>query len=119
VRRWVGGQDLRVTSKTVVPTIRLDTFLNLANIQTVDYLKIDAQGMDLAVVKSAGNRLKDISRIYLEVCVTPYPPYRGAATKSDIAEFLLSQGFVLVGVDTQSDGQEENLTFENKAASRT
>ena len=116
VRRWVGGHDLRVASKTVVPTIRLDTFLNMVNIQTVDYLKIDAQGMDLAVVKSAGDRLKDIRRIYLEVCVSPYPTYRGASTKSEIVDFLSTHGFSLVGVDTQSDGQEENLTFENNSA---
>jgi FkbM family methyltransferase len=114
--RWVGAHDLRVASRTIVPTIRLDTFLNRANIQTVDYLKIDAQGMDLAVVKSAGDRLKDIRRIFLEVCVTPYPPYRGAPTKGEVVEFLSTQGFALAAVETQSDGQEENLTFQNTAA---
>ena len=70
VRNWVGAQDLRTVDKVTVGTIRLDTFLNLAEIQTVDYLKIDAQGMDLEVVRSAGNRLKDIHRICLECDVS-------------------------------------------------
>jgi FkbM family methyltransferase len=118
-RKWVGGHDLRVVSKMVVPTIRLDTFLNMANIQTVDYLKIDAQGMDLAIVKSAGNRLKDIRRIHLEVCVTPYPLYRGVPSKSEVVEFMMAQGFALVVTETQGEGQEENLTFENKLGSST
>src|ERR1700730_10299435 len=48
-RQWTGGPEIRVVDKTTVPTIRLDTFMNLAGIQTVDYLKIDAQGADLAV----------------------------------------------------------------------
>ena len=116
VDRWVGDLDLREVSKMTVPTIRLDTFLNLTGIKTVDYLKIDAQGTDLAVVKSAGSRLKDIRKIYLEVYVTPHPLYHGACTKSEIVEYLEAQGFSLVGVEPQSDGQEENLTFENTAA---
>lgn len=115
VRRWVGGQDLRVVEKVAVGTIRLDTFLNLVGIQTVDHLKIDAQGMDLEVVRSAGDRLKDIHRICLECYVTPHPLYRGASTKDETVEFLESQGFRLIDVLAQSDGQEENLTFENRA----
>lgn len=116
VRNWVGAQDLRTVEKVTVGTIRLDTFLNLAQIQSVDYLKVDAQGMDLEVVRSAGNRLKDIHRICLECDVTPHPLYRGASTKSETIEFLESRGFALIDVLPQSDGQEENLTFENKAA---
>ncbi len=115
-RHWIGGRDVRVVNKTVVPTIRLDTFMNLVGIQTVDYLKIDAQGSDLAVLKSAGNRLKDLRKIYVEVSITPYPVYNGSPSKAEIVEFLEARGFELVGVDTQSDGQEENLTFANRAA---
>jgi FkbM family methyltransferase len=117
-RRWVGGSQnsISVVSKTVVPTIRLDTFMNFAGIQTVDYLKIDAQGSDLAVVKSLGNRLKDLRKIYLEVSVTPNPVYRGEATKTEVVEFLQGRGFDLVAAEPQSDAQEENLTFTNRAA---
>ena len=115
-RRWIGGAGISVVSKSVVPTIRLDTFMNLAGIETVDYLKIDAQGADLSVVRSLGNRLKDLRKIYLEVSVTPYPVYRGEAGKDATIDFLIQRGFELVGVEPQSDGQEENLTFENRAA---
>jgi methyltransferase FkbM-like protein len=116
VRNWAGAQDLRTVDKVTVGTIRLDTFLNLAGIQTVDYLKIDAQGLDLDVVRSAGNRLKDIHRICLECDVSAHPLYRGASTKSETVEFLESRGFALIDVLVQSEGQEENLTFDNKAA---
>lgn len=117
-RHWVGGgQDIRVVSKTMVPTIRLDTFMKLAGIQSVDYLKIDAQGSDLAVLRSSGNRLKDLRKIYLEVSVTPYPVYHGSPRRAEIVEFLEAHGFELASTETQSDGQEENLTFVNRAAS--
>lgn len=114
-RRWI-GQDIRVVSKTLVPTIRLDTFMNLSGIQTVDYMKIDAQGADLAVLKSSGDRIKDFRKIHLEVSVTAHPLYCGSATKEETVEFLEARGFELVAVESQSDGQEENLTFENIAA---
>ena len=115
-RRWIGGEGISVVSRTLVPTIRLDTFMNLTGIQTVDYLKVDAQGADLSVVKSLGNRLKDLRKIYLETSVTEYPIYQGSAGKTQIVEFLKDRGFILVDTESQSDGQEENLTFENRSA---
>jgi FkbM family methyltransferase len=115
-RQWVGGNGINVVSRTVVPTVRLDTFMNLAGIQTVDYLKIDAQGADLSVVKSLGDRLRDVRKIYLEVFVTPHPVYHGTASKDEVVKFLSARGFELVAVDAQSDGQEENLTFINRVA---
>jgi FkbM family methyltransferase len=114
IEKWVGGQDLRVVAKRVVPTIRLDTFMRLTGIKKVDFLKIDAQGTDLAVVKSLGERLKDVRKIYLEVYVTKDPLYRGTCTKDEVMEYLGKRGFELVAAEPQSDGQEENLTFENR-----
>src|SRR5579872_1427292 len=119
VSKWSGATGLQTLEKVTVGTIRLDTFLNLSGIESVDYLKIDAQGLDLAVVKSAGDRLKDIHRICVECDVTSNPMYRGTPTKNETVEFLQSQGFALIDVLKQSDGQEENLTFENSAPPRT
>ncbi len=117
VSKWVGASDLRTVEKVTVGTIRLDTFLDLAGIPSVDYLKVDAQGMDLDVVRSAELRLKDIHRICVECDITSNPLYRGASTKTETVEFLESHGFGLIDVLPQSEGQEENLTFENKLAS--
>ena len=70
VRTWVGVENHVEQSTITVPTIRLDTLMDLMAIEQVAYLKIDAQGMDLAVVRSAGRRLRDILKITLEVGVT-------------------------------------------------
>jgi len=111
LKRWKGGDKLVVTDTAMVPTIRLDTFLNQVGIQTVAYLKIDAQGADLAVVRSAGERLRDINCISLEVQTTTVPLYRNASRKEDVLQFLREAGFELVGTEGQSYNQEENLTF--------
>ena len=110
-RTWIGGEALAVESTTIVPTIRLDTFMRLAGIEKVDYLKIDAQGMDLAVLRSAGSRLEDVAKIMIEVDLTPSPLYVGAAAKLEAVCFLRQAGFELLQAEKQTYGQEENLTF--------
>jgi len=111
LRRWVGGELLKVQSKAMVPTIRLDTFMNRMRISRVDYLKVDAQGADLAVIRSAGERLKDIRKIKLEVATTPVSLYEGAGRRSEVVDYLGRSGFTLASSEAQSCGQEENLTF--------
>jgi FkbM family methyltransferase len=112
--KWKGPEDLRIESQIVVPTIRLDTFMRLMNIEKVDYLKIDTQGADFQVILSAGARLKDIRKIQLEVDLLPVRLYHGSVGKNEIVGYLKDQGFVLSHVEVQSQGQEENLTFVRK-----
>ena len=64
---WIDGELLIQEREIVVPTTWLDTFLNESRIAEVEFLKLDAQGDDFAVIQSAGDRLGDIGRIKLEV----------------------------------------------------
>lgn len=111
VEHWIGGDQLRVVSKVTVPTIRLDTFMNLAAIDKVDFLKVDAQGADLSVVRSAGKRIKDIRKITLETAVTPLRCYVGAPSKDELVDHMIRSGFALAEAKRKTHGQEENLTF--------
>jgi hypothetical protein len=115
-RTWRGGEVLREESVVTVPTIRLDTFMSIAGVARVDFLKIDAQGNDLAVIRSAGHRIRDISKINLEVDVTPKRLYQGSPSKQEVLSFMQAAGFTLVANEQQSYGQEENLTFERNSA---
>lgn len=109
--RWKGGDLLGQQREILVPVTRLDSFMQREGIGRIEFLKIDAQGADLAVLRSAGDRLPDIDRVQLEVAVTPQQLYRGAADKPAILAFMAAHGFQLAGTETQSEGQEENLTF--------
>ncbi len=111
VAQWQDNSGLQVAEVQYVPSIRLDTFLDRAGIAHVDYLKVDAQGADLAVVRSAGKRLVDIDRIRLEVQVVR-SPYMGASNKTETVAYLEAHGFRLVSAQPWSLGQEENLDFE-------
>jgi len=116
LRQWEGGDEFQLEATLTVPTIRLDTFLNQAGISKVNYLKIDAQGADLAVIRSAGERLRDIDRISLEVQITEVPLYRNSPGKEEVVQFMTGAGFDLVSTEKQSHGQEENLTFSRRAS---
>jgi hypothetical protein len=59
------------------------------------------------VIRSAGERLRDIDRISLEVQTTPFELYRGASRKEEVLAYLGAAGFELVGVEPQSFDQEE------------
>jgi FkbM family methyltransferase len=109
--QWIGGEQLEEMTAVTVPAMRLDTFLNRMGIARVDYLKVDAQGADLAVLRSAGARLRDIQRIQEEVQVTSRQLYRGAGTRSEVEAFLQAAGFQLVTAQTQNHAQEQNLVF--------
>ncbi|TMF76823.1 MAG: FkbM family methyltransferase [Chloroflexi bacterium] len=111
VKEWITEQEFKVVGTMTVPTMRLDTFMNEARIDAVEYLKIDAQGLDLEVVKSAGDRLRDVAKVQLEATTASYRQYEGAPGKSVIIEYMDSKGFRLAGEEIQSHGQEANLTF--------
>jgi FkbM family methyltransferase len=108
---WRGGEVLNVERKLVVPTIRLDTFLDLMGIPEVHFLKVDAQGADLAVVRSLGRRIKDVRKISLEVQINPVPLYVGGSQKGEVEQYLRAAGFSLDSCEKQSYDQEENLTY--------
>jgi len=111
LQTWVGVQNHKIQGTVIVPTIRLDTFMDLVGLERIDFLKIDAQGMDLCVIRSAGRKLGNIARITLEVAVAPVALYKGAPSKSEVMNFLKDAGFALERTERQTHGQEENLTF--------
>ena len=81
-------------------------------IREVSFLKIDAQGADLSVIRSAGARLSTIRRISLEVQIADNALYAGGSEKKATVDYLQNSGFRLVSTEKQSYGQEESLTFE-------
>jgi FkbM family methyltransferase len=114
LEQWIGGEQLKVEARFAVPALRLDTFLERAGIRQVEFLKIDAQGADLAVLRSAGERLRDIQKISLEVQITPVPLYEGGSLKEAVLQHMQRAGFHLITAERQSHDQEENLTFERQ-----
>ena len=82
-------------------------------IEYIDYIKIDAQGSDLKILKGAGDYLKD-----KVVYVTAEPDghyYKGCSdcTQDNIDTFMVSQGFKRIKHPNTIDPTYINLKFEH------
>jgi FkbM family methyltransferase len=83
------GELLSVVATRPLETKRLD---DLAETAGTDYLKIDVQGGELAVLRGAVERLRDVLVVHTEVEFLPL--YKDQPLFADIDSFLRSQGFV-------------------------
>ena len=109
--QWGESVNFSVIGEVSIPTIRLDTFMHLAKIERVDYLKVDAEGADLLVIKSAADRIRDIRTIKAEVEVCDFRSFVGAPSKVEMISFMKEKGFSLTAVESQNEDRQENLTF--------
>lgn len=72
---------------------RLDSIINGIGTK-FDFLKVDTQGTELNVLKSAGDLLSNFKGIQVECNHVPF--YKEGALTDDINNFLESKGFVFV-----------------------
>ena len=83
----VGTQDVAVTT--------LPEAVSLQELGARNLLKIDVQGFELEVLKSAGPLLPRFAWIYVECSYLPL--YEGQPLADEVIAFMLAQGFVLSG----------------------
>lgn len=78
-----------------VRTDTVDSIADAHNVKTIDILKMDAQGAELAILHGAAGLLASgsIRLIYTEAQFRPL--YHGAGTFAEISEYLSRYGFVL------------------------
>lgn len=111
---WLGRADLRVTNQIQVDMIRLDSFVREHRIQAIDFLHIDTQGTDVAVLKSLG---KEISRVRAGVVEVPQSEsvmlYKNQHTRQEAIDFLTTHGFEIW--KTTSQQNEDNLFFRRNS----
>lgn len=80
-----------------VKTTTLDTWAQANNIQKVDFLWLDMQGMELNVLKAAQSLLKTVKVIYIEVEFLE--AYAGQYLYRDVKNWLQEKGFDEVAHD--------------------
>lgn len=92
-RGWRGVQD---TQSITVPAVSVLDYLT----HPVDFLKMDIEGMEYEVIKTAGERLRHVKHIVIEV----HP--RSDRRMAEIEKVLQSAGFVIEKeVDTDRLGK--------------
>lgn len=100
-----------------VETTRLDTFIENNNLQDtiIDFIHIDAQGVDLDCLKSTGKYIKNVMAGVLETVKNEEKSiYIGQNnnTYENVEQFLTSNGFKILSVDSNDNTQcEYNVSF--------
>jgi hypothetical protein len=80
----------------------------------VELLKIDTEGHDLDVVRSAGDDIRRVKHIQLEVQSGP-EYYVGGTREEQAIAYLAAHGFTLVRKWDHPHGWAHDLTFRNDA----
>ncbi len=97
-------------SKESVETIKLDSFLSMNNIESVDLLWLDLQGVEPDVLM-ASNKLSKVKYIYSEVSVLEN--YENQILYEDFKKFMIDNGFKVHFEDIRwEDGG--NVLFKNR-----
>jgi len=93
--------------------IRLDAFVKKHNISRIDFLHIDTQGTDLAVLNSLGGELTRVRAGVLEVPQSKeLMLYKGQHTREQAISWLETHGFIVWKTVAQQN--EDNLYFRRR-----
>ncbi|MBV6821303.1 FkbM family methyltransferase, partial [Rahnella sp. PD12R] len=111
---WADRKDLFHSRAVEVETKRLDTFLDTVEFKEIDFIKIDVQGLDLSVLRSAGNYLEKIRAGMLEVpAITDKSLYENTNDDMRIAlNYLFENGFQVYSIKPNDEASNEfNIYF--------
>ena len=91
--KWEGRPDFHFTKQVTVQKKRLDNFINENNIESIDYLWVDAQGNDFKVMKSLGDKIDIVKEGKCEGSYSVDLYVNTENNVNDIVEWLTSKGF--------------------------
>jgi FkbM family methyltransferase len=95
-----------------VETIRMDYFISKNNIKSVDFVKIDVEGLTYEVLKGFGKEIKKVKALQIETEFAPI--WKGQKTWETIYNLLKSKDFQLVDYELQEDGLQADSFWIQK-----
>jgi FkbM family methyltransferase len=99
-------------NKIEVPCIRVDDWVNENNIETIDLLWIDVQGVELQVLKSIGENIRNVKAIQTEVGLVEL--YKNQTTHVDLDAYLVEYGFECIKQMPTTCKTEMDVIYVNK-----
>lgn len=94
MEKWPGHDELHfVGHYEKIMCLRLDTIMDMFNIEKIDYLEIDTQGNDFNVLKSLGNRIGDVVAGKCEAFAGDIDLYKSSNRFEEVSTWLNDNGF--------------------------
>lgn len=88
--------NIRYVDRVLVDVVRMDTFLTDNNINTIDYFHCDAQGEDLKILKSFGNKINIIQKGKVEASLNDELYSDTSNNINEVIQFLTNSGFDII-----------------------
>ncbi len=80
-----------ITGKLEIDAIRLDTWMEQNDKDHIDFLKVEAEGAELEVLKGLGNKIRQVKKI----SVDGGPEREGMPTNKMVAKYLNENNFIV------------------------
>jgi FkbM family methyltransferase len=87
--------NLKITEEIKVNSIGIDEIVKRENIQNIDLLKLDTQGNELDILKSAEQTIKEGNIKIIITEVSMFPIYKNQALFSDLDIWLRENDFIM------------------------
>ena len=84
-------------TKISVNSIKLIDWMENNDIENVDLMWLDTQGVELDALRSMGEKIKNVKFIHCEAAELPY--YRGHLLKEELVTFLKNMGFTILSIN--------------------
>lgn len=96
-----------------VEMTRMDNFMNKHNLESIDFLKLDVEGMNYEVLEGFGEYLPKIKAIQTEGEYKQY--WEGQKVYKDMEDLLVTNNFKLVSFLLSNDGiQSDSFWIQDK-----
>ena len=102
---------VKLIKKVIVKTITLKNFMSTKKIQSIDFLKVDAEGNDYKVIRGTGNRIKDIKIIQIETARKEI--FEGEIVFDQLNRYMNDSKFSLVYYRLSSDNLSGDALYIN------
>ena len=105
---------IKFDREITVATTRLDELCARLGIEAIDFIHLDVQGAELAVLAGAGRILETVRAIWMEVEAIPL--YRDQPIKADVEAFMTAVGFAVIK-DTVGSVSGDQLYVRRRSGS--
>lgn len=115
-KTWPGRTDFKVTDQVKVEVIKLVDFIKENDIESIDYLHVDAQGQDLEVLMGLEEKINIVKAGVIEMPTSHDTKlYKNQKyLKDDAIKFLEENGFEIKGINSNDAQCNEVNIFFNK-----
>lgn len=100
---------VKFNKRIEVPTINLDEWAALNNVDHIDLMWLDMQGNEFNVLKAAPNMLKTAKVIFIKIAFTE--TYKNIPLYYEVRPWLESQGFKVISEETCGDAKAEGYAL--------